>query len=91
MGWLCFSALESESDDDGQNHVLLCRVILGSVEKVEAGSQQCHPSSLEFDTGGDDLKNPERYVVWCTNMNSHILPECVVSYKSSDHVPGMNV
>ncbi|KAG2664894.1 hypothetical protein I3760_16G103700 [Carya illinoinensis] len=88
VGFPHLSALESESDDDGQKHVVLCRVILGSVEKVEAGSQQCHPSSLDFDTGADNPTNPKRYVVWCTNMNGHILPECVVSYKSSDHVPG---
>ncbi|XP_040999214.1 probable inactive poly [ADP-ribose] polymerase SRO3 [Juglans microcarpa x Juglans regia] len=88
VGFPHLSALESESDDDGQKHVVLCRVILGSVERVEAGSQQCHPSSLDFDTGADNPKNPKRYVVWCTNMNRHILPECVVSYKSSDHVSG---
>ena len=80
---LCFSTLQSKADDNGEKHVILCRVILGKVEMVNAGSQQCHPSSGEFDTGADDLKNPKWYVVWCTNMNSHILPECVVSFKSS--------
>lgn len=79
------STLQSKADDNGEKHVILCRVILGKVEKVNAGSQQCHPSSGEFDTGADDLKNPKWYVVWCTNMNSHILPECVVSFKSSGH------
>lgn len=57
---------------------------------VEAGSQQCHPSSVDFDTGADDPKNPRRYVVWCTNMNRHILPECVVSYKSPKNVLGIS-
>lgn len=83
------SAGRSEPDDNGEKHVILCRVILGNVEKVEAGSQQCHPSSAEFDTGVDDLRNPKWYVVWSTNMNRHVLPDCVVSYRSPVRVPGM--
>lgn len=90
MSWVCFSALQSEADDNGQKHVILCRVILGNVEKVQAGSQQCHPSSEDFDTGADDLEKPKKYVVWFADMNRIILPECVVSYKSSDHLPGIN-
>ncbi|XP_059631192.1 probable inactive poly [ADP-ribose] polymerase SRO1 isoform X2 [Cornus florida] len=83
------SALLSEADDNGEKHVILCRVILGKCEKVEAGSRQLYPSSEDFDTGVDDLQNPKWYVVWCANMNSHILPECVVSYKSSDQALGL--
>ncbi|KAJ7958854.1 Poly [ADP-ribose] polymerase [Quillaja saponaria] len=82
------SAMQSEADDKGEKHVILCRVILGNVEKVEAGSQQRYPSSVEFDTGADDPKDPKWYVVWRTIMNSHILPEGVVSYNSFAHVPG---
>ncbi|KAL6176691.1 hypothetical protein ACLB2K_053324 [Fragaria x ananassa] len=85
---LPFSTGLIQPDDNGEKHVLLCRVILGNVEKVEAGSQQCYPSSMEFDTGVDDTRTPTRYVVWSTNMNRHVLPECVVSYKPSGHVPG---
>ncbi|XP_050376296.1 probable inactive poly [ADP-ribose] polymerase SRO3 isoform X2 [Argentina anserina] len=77
-----------QPDDNGEKHVLLCRVILGNVEKVEAGSQQCYPSSVEFDTGVDDTRTPTRYVVWSSYMNRHVLPECVVSYRTSSHVPG---
>ncbi|XAR48458.1 NAD(+) ADP-ribosyltransferase [Bertholletia excelsa] len=83
------SAMISEADENGEKHVLLCRVILGRCEKVEAGSRQMYPSSLDFDTGVDDLDNPKLYVVWCANMNSHILPECIVSYKSSNHRTGL--
>lgn len=82
------SAMSSEVDENGEKHVLLCRVILGRCEKVESGSQQLYPSSVDFDTGVDDVNNPKRYVVWCANMNTHILPECVVSYKSSKCLPG---
>ncbi|KAK9271324.1 hypothetical protein L1049_026914 [Liquidambar formosana] len=76
--------MRSEADDNGEKHLILCRVIVGNVEKVEAGSQQSHPSSVNFDTGVDDLKNPKQYVVWCANMNSHILPECVVGKVAKD-------
>ncbi|KAL5559874.1 hypothetical protein UlMin_036085 [Ulmus minor] len=84
LGLPHLSAGRSEADDNGEKHLILCRVILGNVEKVDAGSQQCHPSSVIFDTGADDPKNPKCYVVWPSNMSRHILPECVVSYKSSD-------
>ncbi|CAK9157930.1 unnamed protein product [Ilex paraguariensis] len=82
------SAMLSEVDENGEKHVILCRVILGNREKVGAGSQQLYPSNVGFDTGVDDLNNPNWYVVWCANMNTHILPECVVSFKSCQGVPG---
>ena len=75
--------MQSEADNNGEKHMILCRVILGNVEKLEAGSQQCYPSSSEFDTGADDPKNPKWHFIWSTNMNRHILPECVVSFKCS--------
>lgn len=78
----------SEVDENGEKHVILCRVILGRCEKVEAGSQQLYPSSVDFDTAVDDVNNPRWHVVWCANMNTHILPECVVSYKASSHLTG---
>ncbi|GAB4839256.1 hypothetical protein Ancab_028783 [Ancistrocladus abbreviatus] len=80
------SHMLSEVDENGERHVVLCRAILGNVEKVEAGSRQSHPSSLKFDSGVDDIGNPKWYVIWSMNMNTHILPECVVSYKCSDRL-----
>lgn len=82
------SALMSEVDVNGEKHVILCRVILGKCEKVEAGSQQMFPSSVDFDSGADDLENPRWYVVWCNNMNTHVLPEVVVSYRPANNVQG---
>lgn len=55
---------------------------------MKAGSQQCYPSSVDFDSGTDDPKNPKWYIVWPSNMNRHILPQCVVSYKPSVHAQG---
>lgn len=84
-----YSARMAEADQNGEKHVILCRVVLGNVEKVERGSQQCYPSTVEFDTGSDDPKNPNWYIVWSSNMNRHILPECIVTYKpSSGYVQG---
>ncbi|KAK9090418.1 hypothetical protein Sjap_023595 [Stephania japonica] len=76
-------AIESSMfDEDGVRHVLLCRVILGKLEVVVPGSRQFHPSSGDFDSGVDTLENPNKYIVWSTNMHSHVLPEFVVSFKA---------
>ncbi|KAJ8753511.1 hypothetical protein K2173_022752 [Erythroxylum novogranatense] len=74
--------------NDGLRHLLLCRVILGKQEVVDPGSDQCHPSSAEFDSGVDDLSNPKKYIVWSTNMNTHILPEFVMSFKAPASLRG---
>lgn len=69
-------------DEDGLRRLLLCRVILGATEVVAPGSEQCHPSSEEFDSGIDNLSSPKKYIVWSNRMNTHILPEYVVSFKA---------
>lgn len=61
--------------------MVLCRIIVGRPEKVEAGSEQCHGSSDEFDIGVNNVVNPRQYVVWSTLMNTHVLPDAIVSYK----------
>ncbi|XP_057871443.2 probable inactive poly [ADP-ribose] polymerase SRO2 [Cryptomeria japonica] len=80
------SAVYSDIDENGEQHMMLCRVILGNMEVVRPGSRQCHPSSEDFDSGIDDLTNPRRYIVWSTDMNTHILPEYVVSFRVSPHL-----
>lgn len=80
--------MKSAVDDNGEKHVILCRVIVGNVEKVEFGSKQSHPSAVNFDTGVDDPENPKWYVVWCSNMNTHVLPEFVLSFRPSDRSKG---
>ncbi|XP_054794974.1 probable inactive poly [ADP-ribose] polymerase SRO5 [Prosopis cineraria] len=79
------SLKSSNVDKDGLRHLLLCRVILGRQELVHPGSEQCHPSSDEYDSGVDSLSAPKKYIIGCTRMNSHIFPEYVISFK----VPGM--
>ncbi|KAJ7945867.1 Poly [ADP-ribose] polymerase [Quillaja saponaria] len=69
-------------DKDGLRHLLLCRVILGRTELVHPGTNQRHPSSQEYDTGVDNLVAPRKYIVWSTHMNTHILPEYVISFRA---------
>lgn len=68
--------------------MVLCRVILGKVELVRHGSEQCHPSSENFDSGVDDLENPNHYIVRNMNVGIHIYPEYVVSFKISHSAEG---
>ncbi|KAK2970860.1 hypothetical protein RJ640_006523 [Escallonia rubra] len=67
----------STPDEDSLRHVLLCRVLLGRTELVRPGTNQYHPSSKEFDSGVD-----QKYIVWSTNISTHILPEYVVSFRT---------
>ncbi|KAL6906313.1 hypothetical protein ACP4OV_003914 [Aristida adscensionis] len=71
----------SDVDENGIVHLMLCRVVMGNVEIVHHGSKQHGPSSDYFDSGVDDLKNPQHYIVWDMNLNSHIYSEFVVTIK----------
>lgn len=73
---------------DGLRHMLLCRVILGKAEVVHPGSDQYHPSSDEFDSGMDNLSSPKKYIVWSARMNTHILPEYVISFSAPSSLKG---
>lgn len=75
------SCVYADNDENGEKHVVLCKVIVGACELVKPGSEQFHPSSEQFDTGVDDLLSPKRLIVWSTHMNTHILPVYVVSFK----------
>ncbi|KAJ0527738.1 putative poly(ADP-ribose) polymerase, catalytic domain, RST domain-containing protein [Helianthus annuus] len=78
-----FTSVESAiADEDGIKHILLCRVLLGKTELVSRGSKQSHPSSEDFQSGVDDLVSPKKYIVWSSQMNTHILPEFVISFKT---------
>nr|AUS89376.1 WWE protein [Sesuvium portulacastrum] len=75
------SANFCDVDENGVRHMVLCRVIMGNMEVIHPGSKQFHPSSQNFDSGVDDIQNPRHYVVWSMNINTHIYPEYVVSFK----------
>ncbi|KAL3649623.1 hypothetical protein CASFOL_006026 [Castilleja foliolosa] len=76
-------------DENDTRHMVLCCVIMGNVEPLRCGSDQFLPNSEEFDSGVDRLENPNLYVVWNMNMNSHIYAECVVSFRATSVVEGM--
>ncbi|KAI3758402.1 hypothetical protein L6452_05963 [Arctium lappa] len=64
-------------DEKGIRHMVLCRVILGNTELLHPGSKQFYPNDQCFDSGVDDQQNPNHYVIWNMNMNTHIYPECI--------------
>lgn len=76
------SAMSASVDEDGLRHVLLCRVVLGNMEEIPFGSQQTHPSAKVYDSGVDNILSPKKYIVWSANMNTHILPEYVISFRA---------
>ncbi|KAF3943833.1 hypothetical protein CMV_029642 [Castanea mollissima] len=82
------SANFCDVDENGIQHLVLCRVIMGKMEVVCSGSRQSLPSCQDYDSGVDDLQNPRIYIVWTMNMNTHIYPEFVVSFKISSKTEG---
>ncbi|KAM5551102.1 hypothetical protein ABKV19_026100 [Rosa sericea] len=75
-------------DENGVRHMLFCRVIMGNMELLHPESKQLHPCSQDYDSGVDDLQDPKNYIVWNMNINTHIYPEFVVSFKLSSNTEG---
>ncbi|MCL7031346.1 hypothetical protein MKW94_000400, partial [Papaver nudicaule] len=73
-----------KDDQNGVKHVLFCQVVLGNTQEIRCGSRQFCPTSVEFDSGVDNLLSPKKYIVWSTSMNIQILPQYVVSFKVPD-------
>ncbi|XP_054825358.1 inactive poly [ADP-ribose] polymerase RCD1-like isoform X2 [Prosopis cineraria] len=82
------SAIDCDVDEIGVRHMVFCRVILGNMERLRPGTRQFHPSSNDYDSGVDEIQSPRYYVVWNMNLNTHIYPEFVVSFKVSSDVEG---
>lgn len=68
--------------------MVLCRVIVGNMELLHPGTRQFRPSSTHYDSGVDDIESPRYYIVWNMNVNTHIYPEFVVSFKVSSNAEG---
>uniref|UniRef100_A0A7C9CKA8 NAD(+) ADP-ribosyltransferase n=1 Tax=Opuntia streptacantha TaxID=393608 RepID=A0A7C9CKA8_OPUST len=77
-------------DEDGLMHLLLCRVLLENDESINYGSSQFRSSSNEFDSDVDDIGSPTKYAIWGANMNTHILPEYVVTFTAPPCLMGSN-
>lgn len=84
------SVQSADVDEDGVRHLVLCRVLLGKTEVIHPCSEQTHPSSEQFSSGVDSLESPTKYIIWSTNMNTHILPEYVVSFRSPLNLRNVN-
>ncbi|KAK4252705.1 hypothetical protein QN277_014449 [Acacia crassicarpa] len=82
------SAINCDVDENGVQHMVFCRVIMGNMELLRPGTRQFHPSSNDYDSGVDDIQSPRYYIVWNMNLNTHIYPEFVVSFKVSSHAEG---
>ncbi|GAV57463.1 RST domain-containing protein [Cephalotus follicularis] len=82
----CLSARYCDDDENGLRYYFFCRVLLGKVEVVKPGQWQ--PTSENFDNGVDNLRHPCQYVVWNMNLNTHIFPEYVISFKMSSSAEG---
>jgi hypothetical protein len=63
-------------------------MLMGNMELLRPGSDQLRPSGCEYDNGVDGIQFPKYYVVWNMNMNTHIYPEFVVSFKAPLVVEG---
>lgn len=83
-----YSTDDFDVDENGVQHILLCRVIMGNMELIHPESDQFHPSNKNYDSGVDDLQNPKHYVIWDTHMNSHIYPEYIVSFRAPPRAKG---
>ncbi|XP_057444861.1 inactive poly [ADP-ribose] polymerase RCD1-like [Lotus japonicus] len=86
------SARYCDIDEDGVRYLGLCCVIMGNMEvlhpRIGTGCGQFRPNNCEYDNGVDDLQCPKYYIVWNFNINTHIYPEFVVSFKVSRDVEG---
>uniref|UniRef100_UPI001CB98A5F inactive poly [ADP-ribose] polymerase RCD1-like n=1 Tax=Erigeron canadensis TaxID=72917 RepID=UPI001CB98A5F len=80
------SATVCDVDENGVRCMVLCRVILGNMEVVIPGSKQFYPRDESFDSAVDNLENPNHYIIWNMNMNTHIHPEFAVSFKIPPNV-----
>lgn len=85
------SAKYCDVDENGVQYMILCRVIMGKMELLFPESGQCFPSSEDVDSGVDDLHHPKYYITWNMNINTHIYPEFIVSFKLSSNAKGNSV
>ena len=75
------SATHCDVDENGVRHMVLCRVIMGNMEPLGGDRAQFVTGGEGYDNGVDNVSSPKHYVVWNMNMNTHVYPEFVVSFK----------
>ncbi|URD79908.1 hypothetical protein MUK42_19007 [Musa troglodytarum] len=82
----CSSIWYCDVDENGIICLMLCRIIMGNVELIHPGSNQCQPSNENFDTGVDDLHKPKHYIIWDVNLYTYIYAEFTVTFKATSKV-----
>ncbi|KAH9611757.1 hypothetical protein KSS87_009021, partial [Heliosperma pusillum] len=75
--------------DNGLMHVVLCRVLLERediVSDCNPNKSRINPDDSNYDVkkdnDEDEVVSPTTYVIRSTRMNTHILPEYVISFKT---------
>ncbi|KAF0887717.1 hypothetical protein E2562_002406 [Oryza meyeriana var. granulata] len=63
----------TKPDKNGEAHLVLCRVLMGCPEAVPAGCSQFHPSSDDYDSAVDNMKNSRWYVDICSRWKVRLL------------------
>ncbi|CAL9138415.1 unnamed protein product [Musa acuminata var. zebrina] len=76
----------SDVDESCVIHLMLCRIVMGNVELIHPGSEQCQPSNENFDTGVDDFQKPRHYIIWDMNLLTHIYAEYIVTFRVTSKV-----
>ncbi|CAH8357995.1 unnamed protein product [Eruca vesicaria subsp. sativa] len=77
-----FSATHCDIAENGVRHMVLCRVIMGNMEPLGNGDRaQFFTGGEKYDNGVDNVLSPKHYLVWNMNVNTHVYPELVVSFK----------
>ncbi|KAJ8449101.1 hypothetical protein Cgig2_004156 [Carnegiea gigantea] len=61
-----------------------------NTDPIDYASSQFHLNSDEFDLEIDDVGSPRKYTIWSANMNTHILPEYVVTFTAPPCLMGSN-
>ncbi|KAK9684726.1 hypothetical protein RND81_10G228000 [Saponaria officinalis] len=75
-------------DEDGLMHIMLCRVLIERDDIVTDSNSSEFPSNFDdFNSEVEDNENHStipstKYVIGSTKMNTHILPEYVISFKT---------
>ncbi|XP_057432898.1 inactive poly [ADP-ribose] polymerase RCD1-like [Lotus japonicus] len=86
------SARYCDIDKNDVRHLVLCRVIMGNMEllrpSIGTGTRQFQPISSKYDNGVDDFQSPKYYLVWNMNINTHIYPEFIISFKVNEDAKG---
>lgn len=55
---------------------------MGNMEPLGGGDRaQFFTGGEEYDNGVDNVLSPKHYLVWNMNVNTHVYPEFVVSFK----------